>query len=176
MATGSAPIVGAARTARAAIERTRAMQPAMTAAPSIPNVKPILATLFGIPAAAIVLAAARGEPAPVVGDGTPALIALWVLGSAMCALGISSMRARFGARANLTGTPLGLLATALLLSGIFSWPLLLRPIADALGGSETVPLARAAIVGVGTVMALKWAIAWLAYLPARAPRRARAAA
>ena len=152
------------------------MQPATTAAPSIPNVKPIVATLFGIPAAAIVLAAARGEPAPVVGDGTGAIIALWVLGSAMCALGISSMRGRFGWRSNLAGTPLGLLATVLLLSGIFGWPLLLRPIADALGGSQTVPLARAAIVGVGAVMVLKWAISWLAYLPGRSPRPARPSA
>jgi len=147
------------------------MQPATTAAQSTPNLKPVAATLFGIPAAAIVLAAARGEPAPVVGDGAAALVALWVLGSAMCALGISSMRGRFGWRANLTGTPLGLLATALLLSGIFGWPLLLRPIADALGGAETVPLARAAVVGVGAVMALKWSVAWLSYLPGRSPAR-----
>jgi hypothetical protein len=148
------------------------VQTATSAARSAPNLKPVIATLFGIPAAAIVLAAARGEPAPIVGDGAAALIALWVLGSAMCALGISAMRGRFGVgRASLTGTPLGLLATALLLSGLFGWPLLLRPVADALGGSETVPLARAAIVAVGGVMALKWAIAWLSYLPGRAPAR-----
>ena len=140
-------------------------------AASTSRFKPVVATLFGIPAAAIVLAAARGEPAPLVGDGTGAIIALWVLGSAMCALGISSMRGRFGWRANLTGTPLGLLATAFLLSGIFGWPLLLRPIADALGWAETVPLARAAVVGVGAVMALKWVIAWLAYLPDRSTAR-----
>jgi len=148
------------------------VQPATPAARSAPNLKPVIATLFGIPAAVIVLAAVRGEPAPVVGDGAAALIALWILGSAMCALGISSMRARFGVgRANLTGTPLGLLATALLLSGLFGWPLLLRPVADALGGAETVPLARAAIVAVGGVMALKWAIAWLSYLPGPTPAR-----
>ena len=148
------------------------MQPAIPAARPIPNVKPVLATLFGIPAAIIVLAAARGEPAPVVGEGAGALIALWVVGSAMCALGMSSMRERFGVgRANLTGSPLGLLATALIFSGLFGWPLLLRPIADALGGSETVPLVRAAIVGVGAVMVVKWTIAWLSYLPGRAPTR-----
>jgi hypothetical protein len=149
------------------------MQPAMTAASSTTNLRPILATLFGIPAALIVVAAARGEPAPVVGDGTLAIIALWVLGSAMCSLGISSMRDRFGiGRASLAGMPLGLLATALLLSGIFGWPLLLRPIAGALGNPDSVPLARAAIVGVGAVMVLKWAIAWLAYVPGRTPQQA----
>ena len=148
------------------------MQSARPAARSVPNVKPVLATLFGVPAAVIVLAAARGEPAPLVGEGAAALIALWVLGSAMCALGISSMRERFGlGRANLTGSPLGLLATALIFSGLFGWPLLLRPIADALGGGESVPLVRAAIVGVGGVMVVKWTIAWLAYLPRHAASR-----
>jgi hypothetical protein len=133
-----------------------------------PGLEPVLATLFGIPAAIIVLAAARGEPAPIVGDGAAALVALWVLGSAMCALGMRAMQLRFGqGRSNLTGSPLGLLATALILSGLFGWPLLLRPIADALGGAE-VPFVRAAIVGVGAVMALKWTIAWLSYLPRRA--------
>ena len=153
------------------------MQSAIPAARSVPNVKPVLATLFGIPAAVIVLAAARDEPAPVVGDGVAALIALWILGSAMCALGMSSMRGRFGAgRANLAGSPLGLLATALVFSGLFGWPLLLRPIADGLGGSEAVPLVRAAIVGVGGVMVLKWAIAWLSYVPRRAAPRQEAMA
>ncbi len=70
-------------------------------------------------------------------------MALWILGSVMCALGISAMRERFGiGRANLTGTPLGLLATALVLSGLFGWTLLLTPIVDALGGAG-VGFARA---------------------------------
>jgi len=124
--------------------------------------------LFGIPAAAIVLAAANGASAPLVGDGAAALVALWILGSAMCALGISAMRERFGiGRANVAGMPLGLLATALVLSGLFGWPLLLGPIVDALGGPGSASLARAAIVGVGVVMVVKWVIAWLSYLPRR---------
>ena len=78
------------------------------------------------------------------------------------------MRERFGfAATNVLGMPLGLLATALLLSGLFGWPLLLRPIVDALGGPESASLVRAAIVGVGAVMAVKWTIAWLSYLPRR---------
>jgi hypothetical protein len=145
------------------------MQPAMAAARPAPNLKPVLATLLGVPAAVIVLAAARGEPAPVVGDGAAALVALWLLGSAMCALGITSMRDRFGAlRSSLAGAPLGLLATAFILSGLFGWPLLLRPIVDGLGGPENASLVRAAIVGVGGLMIVKWAIAWLSYLPGRA--------
>ena len=130
------------------------------------RLKPVVATLVGIPAAAIVLAAVNGTSAPLVGNGTAALVALWILGSAMCALGISAMRERFGlGRANAAGMPLGLLATALVLSGLFGWTLLLAPIVDALGGPESASLVRAAIVGVGAVMAVKWAIAWLSYLP-----------
>jgi hypothetical protein len=132
------------------------------------RLKPVLATLFGIPAAAIVLAAVNGARAPLVGDGAAALLALWILGSAMCALGISAMRERFGyARANIVGMPLGLLATALVLSGLFGWSLLLQPIVDALGGPDSASLVRAAIVGVGAVMVAKWTIAWLSYLPRR---------
>ena len=130
------------------------------------RLKPVIATLFGIPAAAIVFAAVNGGSAPLVGDGAAALVALWILGSVMCALGISAMRERFGlARTNFLGMPLGLLATALVLSGLFGWPLLLRPIVDALGGPESASLVRAAIVGVGAVMVVKWAIAWLSYVP-----------
>jgi menaquinone-dependent protoporphyrinogen oxidase len=132
------------------------------------RLKPVVATLFGIPAAVIVLAAANGGSAPLVGDGEAALVALWILGSVMCALGISAMRERFGVvRPNVVGMPLGLLATALVLSGLFGWPLLLQPIVDALGGPGSASLVRAAIVGVGAVMVVKWTIAWLSYLPRR---------
>ena len=130
------------------------------------TLKPVVATLVGIPAAVIVLAALNGTSAPLVGDGTAALVALWILGSAMCALGIGAMRERFGiGRANAAGMPLGLLATALVLSGPFGWTLLLKPVVDALGGPGSASLARAAIVGVGVVMVVKWALAWLSYLP-----------
>ena len=146
------------------------MQPSSAPASRL---KPVAATLFGIPAAVIVLAAANGTSAPVVGDGAAALAALWILGSAMCALGISAMRERFGyGRANIVGMPLGLLATALVLSGLFGWTLLLRPIVDALGGPESASLVRAAIVGVGAVMVIKWTIAWFSYLPRAAARAA----
>jgi hypothetical protein len=142
------------------------VEPAIQMSGPAVGLKPAAATVFGVPAAIIVLAAANGTAAPVVGDGPAALIALWVLGSAMCALGISAVRDRFRmGRASLTGSPLGLLAMLLILSGLFGWPLLLRPIADALGGSETVSLTRAAIVGVGGIMIVKWTLAWLSYLP-----------
>jgi hypothetical protein len=144
-----------------------------SSAASASSFKPVVATLFGIPAAAIVLAAANGASAPVVGNGAAALVALWILGSAMCALGISAMRERFGiARASAVGMPLGLLATALVLSGLLGWPLLLQPIVDALGGAAPASLSRAAIVGVGVVMVVKWTVAWLSYLPLRPARAA----
>ena len=160
--------------------RGRAMQPRLVSprADTLPEpvsllpaaqatrIKPVMATLVGIPAALIVLAAVNGERAPFVGDGTAALVTLWVLGSVMCAFGISAMRGRFGfARPQLLGMPLGLLATAFVLSGLFGWPLLLQPIVDALGGTESASLVRAATVGVGAVMIAKWTIGWLSWLP-----------
>ena len=119
---------------------------------------------MGIPAVVIVVAAVNGTSLPVIGAGVGAVVALWFLISLMCARGIVAMRDRFGiGRASLVGAPLGILATALLLSGVFGWPLLLQPIADAMG--PAVSLQRAAIVGVGAIMVVKWAIAWTSYLP-----------
>lgn len=111
----------------------------------------------------IVIAAIDGTSLPVVGGGVGAVLALWLLATFMCARGIASMNGRFGLRSFLIGGPLGILAQALILSGIFSWPLLLQPIADATGPS--VSLQRAAIVGVGAIMVVKWAIASTSYLP-----------
>lgn len=154
---------GQASRGRGAIAGATPVQPDVASASRL---KPVVATLLGIPAAAIVVAAANGTSAPLVGDGAAALLALWILGCCMCAVGISAMRERFGmGRANAIGMPLGLLATALLLSGLFGWPLLLAPFVDALGGPGSVSLVRAAIVAVGVVMVAKWSIAWLSYLP-----------
>ncbi len=129
--------------------------------------RPFLATLFGIPVVAMVLAALTDASLPVVGNGRAAVIALWVLGAVMCSFGISAMRARFGiGRANLVGAPLGMVATALLLSALLGWTPLLQPIATALASSgPPVSPDRAAIVGVGAVMTVKWGIAWLSELP-----------
>ena len=131
------------------------------------NPEPIVATILGIPAAVIVVAALDDASLPIVGSGRGALIALWVLGSLMCSQGIASMRGRYGlGRASLVGLPLGLLATALIFSALFGWTPLLQPIAGAMAGSgQAVSPDRAAIVGVGAIMAVKWAIAWLSYLP-----------
>jgi hypothetical protein len=81
----------------------------------------------------------------------------------MCGQGIAAMMGRFGGRSLLVGAPLGILATAFILSALFGWTPLLQPIANAMGPS--VSLDCAAIVGVGAVMLVKWAIAWTSYLP-----------
>jgi hypothetical protein len=130
----------------------------------VSNAGPVVATIFGIPAAVIVLAALNGASLPILGSGPGVLVALWILVSLMCARGIVAMRGRFGVRRSfLVGGPLGLIAMAFILSGIFGWSLLLQPIANAMGPS--VSLDRAAIVGVGAIMVVKWAIAWTSYLP-----------
>jgi hypothetical protein len=127
------------------------------------DTSPIVATVFGIPAVVIVVAALNGSSLPLIGSGVGAVVGLWFLATLMCARGIVAMKGRFGLRAFLIGGPLGILATALILSGIFGWSLLLQPIADAMGPS--VSLQRAAIVGVGAIMVLKWEIAWTSYWP-----------
>ncbi len=129
---------------------------------------PIAATVFAIPAAIIVVAAAQGSSLPVLGANRGLLLGLWVVGSVMCGYGIAAAKARFGARGFLIGAPFGIVATALVLSGLFGWSPLLTPIADAMRGSgPQVSLARAAVVGVGAIMAVKWSLAWLTYLPRR---------
>ena len=135
-------------------------------APSL-NAAPIVATIFGIPAALIVVAALTDASLPIVGSGRGALIGLWILGSLMCGQGITAMRGRFGLlKASLIGMPLGVLATALIFSAFFGWTPLLQPIANAMAGSgPAVSLDRAAIVGVGAIMVVKWSIAWTSYLP-----------
>ena len=142
-----------------------------TTAARIPTVgvRPLLATIAGIPVAVIVLAAVGGTPVPMLGSYTAGLVALFLLGSLMCSWGIQAMAARYGyARASLVGAPLGVLNLALIVSGLLGWGLLLGPATAALGGDASVSPERAAIVSVGVVMALKWAIAWLAYAPGAA--------
>ena len=128
------------------------------------NAGSIVTTIVGIPAVVIVVAALNDTSLPIVGSGRGALIGLWILVGVMCGQGIASMMGRFGSvRPFLIGAPFGILALALILSALFGWTLLLQPIANAMGPS--VSLDRAAIVGVGAIMVVKWAIAWTSYLP-----------
>ncbi len=138
-------------------------------APTV-GAKPLLATLVAIPVAAIAVAAARGEPVPVLGSYEAGLVGMLVLGSVMCSWGMQAMAGRYGyRRASLVGAPIGILNLALILSGLFGWTLLLGPATTALDGEGVATPARAAIVSLAALMAVKWAIAWLAY----APRSAR---
>lgn len=142
---------------------TTTMRPAPTV-----GAKPILATLVGIPVVAIVLAAWSGTSVPVLGSYGAGLVAILLLGSVMCSWGMQAMASRYGyLRASLVGAPLGILNLALIVSGLLGWELLLGPATDALGGASAVSTEQAALASVGAVMAVKWVIAWLAYLPRR---------
>jgi len=133
------------------------------------EVRPVTATIFGILALAIVMAAASDSTMPILGGARGQLIGLWLVGSIMCGMGIAAMKERYGFRGWLAGAPFGIVATALILSALFGWSLLLQPIADAMRGSgSAVSLDRAAIVGVGAIMAVKWLIAFASMLPRRA--------
>jgi hypothetical protein len=134
------------------------------------NADPIVATILGIPAAFIVIAALGDSAVPVLGAGTGAVVGLWVLATLMCARGLTAMKGRTDLAVVIAGGALlGILATFLLLSDFFGWPLLLQPIADAIGGSgRPATFDRAAIAGVGAIMVVKWAIAWTSCLPRKA--------
>jgi hypothetical protein len=134
------------------------------------NADQIVATILGIPAALIVIAAITDSGLPVLGAGTGAVAGLWILGTLMCARGMAAMNGRLDlAAAIVAGAGLGILATFLLLSDFFGWPVLLQPIANALGGSgQPATFDRATIVGVGTIMVVQWSIAWTSYLPRKA--------
>jgi hypothetical protein len=148
------------------MRRRTVVSSSISAATLTVGTKPILATVVGIPVAAIVLAAASGSPVPIVDSYAAGLVALLLLGATMCAWGMQAMAARYGyVRASLVGAPLGVVILALILSGLFGWELLLGPATTALGGTATVPPERAAIVSVGAIMLAKWLMAWLAYLP-----------
>jgi hypothetical protein len=137
-----------------------------SAGPSF-NADPIVATVFGIPAAVIVLAALNGSSLPLLGSGTGAVVGIWILGTVMCARGLAAMRGRSDLALMIAGgAVLGVLAMFLLLSDFFGWSLLLQPIAEVLGGSaEPASFDRATIVGLGVLMIVKWSIAWTSYLP-----------
>jgi hypothetical protein len=130
--------------------------------------RPIVATVFGILAAAIVVAAANGSSLPVLGAERGLLLGLWLVGSIMCGLGMAAMRDRYGPFGFLFGAPFGIVAFALILAALFGWAAPLTPIADSMRGSgPAVSLDRAAVVGVGALMLVKWILAWLSYLPRR---------
>lgn len=133
----------------------------------MPQADPIVATVIGIPAAVVIIAALNGASLPIIGAGTGAVVTLYILGTMMCARGISAMKGRGDLVLPIVlGVGFGVLAMFLFLSDFFGWPLLLQPIANALGGSATpVSFDRATIVGVGALMLVKWAIAWTSYLP-----------
>jgi hypothetical protein len=128
---------------------------------------PVVATILGIPAALIVIAALADSSLPVLGNGTGAVAGLLILGNLMCARGIAAMKGRFDlAAAIVGGVAFGILAMFLLVSDFFGWPILLQPIANALGGSgQPATFDRATIVGMGAIMVVKWSIAWTSYRP-----------
>jgi hypothetical protein len=57
-------------------------------------------------------------------------------------------------------------AAAIVVSAFAGWTAILQPVANALDGSAAaVSMDRAAIVALGGVMAIKWVIGWVLYLP-----------
>jgi hypothetical protein len=131
------------------------------------NGSPIAVTVLGALSAVVVVAALTNSSLPFLGVGRGPLIALTVLGLTMCALA-GGFYTQLGVAhpATIAGMILGLAAAAIVVSAFAGWTGILQPVADALGGSAAgVTMDRAAIVALGGVMAVKWVIGWVLYLP-----------
>jgi hypothetical protein len=131
------------------------------------NGSPIAVTVLGALSAVIVVAALTNSSLPFLGTGRGPLIALIVLGLTMCALA-GGFYTQLGAThpATIAGMVLGIASAAIIVSAFAGWTAVLQPVANALGGSVgAVSMDRAAIVALGGVMAVKWLIGWVLYLP-----------
>jgi len=123
----------------------------------------IIATVFGLAAAGIVWSSLAGTP--VFGSDRAALIALVVVGFAMCAgSGIGNP-----AGTTLPGGPLAIVAGAagvmtlvVLVSVIAGWNAVLDPLAGVIYGTGSTATAdRVGVVLVGALIAVAWVAATL---------------
>ncbi len=122
----------------------------------------VLGTVLVLLALGIAIAAALRADLPVVGTGVGALIAVAVIGMAGCAVGGISQAPAVGWATPpiVVGIVLGTVALVVTAAGVFGWNGVLQPVAQLVAGpSETVAPARAAIVALGALIAVKWVIA-----------------
>jgi len=126
----------------------------------------IVATLLGLVAAAIVWATLSGTPLPLLGSDRAALIALVVIGFAMC------VTSGWGANGTIPTGPLsilaavaGILTVVVLGAVIFGWGFVIDPIAGVFYGSgSTVAADKVGVLMVGILLAISWLAATMRQL------------
>lgn len=126
----------------------------------------IVATLLGLVGAAIVWATLTGTPIPLLGSERAALVALVVIGFAMCAT------SGWGANGTIPTGPLsivaavaGVLTVFVLGAVIFGWGFVIDPISGVFYGSgSTASADRVGVLAVGMLLAISWLAATIRQL------------
>ena len=126
----------------------------------------IVATLLGLVGAAIVWATLTGTPIPLLGSDRAALVALVVIGFAMCAT------SGWGSNGSIPTGPLsilaaiaGILTLVVLGAVIFGWGFVIDPIAGVFYGSgSTAGADRVGVLAVGILLAISWLAATIRQL------------
>ena len=134
---------------------------------TLTNIQPgtFVATFIGLIIAALVWATATGTRVPVLGSERATLVAVVVLGFAMCIAG------GWGAT-TLSTTPLSVVAmiagmSTLFVLGavIFNWSAILDPLAGVMYGTNSSAVAdRVGVITVGVLIAIAWLAATIRQL------------
>ena len=118
----------------------------------------IVATIFGLVAAGIVWSSIAGTP--IFGSDRSALIALVVVGFAMCAgsgIGNPAGTTPPGGPLSIVAGAAGVMALVVLVSVIAGWTAVLDPLAGVIyGSSSTATVDRIGVVLVGVLIAISW--------------------
>lgn len=118
----------------------------------------IFATLLGFAAAAIVLATVFGARLPLIGSDRAALVALVVVGFAMCIVGgWATGGAPPAGPSAVVGSAAGMAALVVFFAVISNWTAVLDPIAGILYGTRSVGMSdRVGVLAIGVLIAVSW--------------------
>ncbi len=123
----------------------------------------IFATLLGFVAATIVVGTVFGIPLPIVNTERRALVALVVVGLAMCAAGGWAMeRSLPGGPTTAIASLAGILAIVVLIAVTSGWTAVLDPLARVFYGTSSTGIGdRVGVLAVGVLIAVAWTAATL---------------
>lgn len=123
----------------------------------------IFATLLGFVAAAIVIATVFRIPLPVISTERRALVAVVVVGFAMCAAGGWAMERSLPAGPTTAIASLaGILTIVVLMAVTSGWTAILDPLAGVFYGRTSAGISdRVGVLAVGVLIAVAWTAATL---------------
>jgi hypothetical protein len=125
----------------------------------------IVGTALTVVALGLAYLALTQESLPYIGSGAGALVAMTIIGMAGCSVGGLTQAPILGwlSPGILAGTILGVVSLGIVAAGLFGWDGALRPVAQLVPGHLTTgaTTVHLAIVALGGVIAVKWAIGLL---------------